>query len=139
LTASVAAPAPADNGPTPLDSLDGFFRSEPGRAALARDGRAASVQVLDTRLAEDVFYIRLRDTGAAAMPGMAADYWRGLFDLNGHLVTVAATAFADRPLTAEEGFAKIAAFVARIRAETPRRDPERASEGVQGFFAQLLR
>lgn len=148
LTASVAEPAPEGEGLAALEpaAMERFFRSPPGLAALARNGDPGSVKVLETRVRRGAFYLHVGTVGDTTMEGMAPDYWRGLVDLNGHLVTVTAQAFADQPWSDETGFRTVTAFVERIRAETAARAvPEPSAESGQtdpepgGLFARLLR
>ncbi len=114
--------ANAEGGPIAapvLDQMAGFLSSVSGRAALARDGRAASVQVLQTLREGGAVFIHVRDSSDNPMGGVENEYWRGLFDVNGRLVTVSVVGFADRPLSRDTGLATLRAFYARIRAETP--------------------
>ena len=120
LTASVARAT--SQGPSlgaSLGTLEAFVASPAGRAALARDGRAESVEILDIRREAGALMIRLRDTSQGAMSGMEDVYWRGLSDVNGRLVAVSMLSFSDRPLPKEAGLATLWAFLTRIRAETP--------------------
>ncbi len=118
LTASVAKEADGAGLLAADGVLEGFLASDAGRAAMARDGRAASVQVLDMRRGDGAVLIRLRDTSQAELAGVEDVYWRGLTDLNGRLVTISVVSFAEQPLGADEGLATLRAFLARIRAET---------------------
>lgn len=107
-----------------IDQLERVLDAPAGRAALARDGRAGSVTVLDSRREDGALFVYLRDTGKDIAPGLAQAYWRGLFDVNGRLVTVSVVSFADNPLTADAGLATLRGFHARIRSETPPRTAE---------------
>lgn len=100
-----------------LDLLESFFTSQSGRAALARDGRAGSVRILQTRRQSGAFYIHVRDTSKNAMAGTSRDYWRGLFDVNGRIVTVSVVGFEGKPMSNAAGLATLDAFAARIRSE----------------------
>ena len=96
-----------------------FFTSEPGRAALARDGNTGSVRILDTRSKGNAFYIHLRDTSENNNQGISQDYWRGLFDVRGRIVTVSVVGFERKPMSSAVGLATLDAFAKRIRAENP--------------------
>ncbi|WP_225026317.1 cation transport ATPase [Xinfangfangia pollutisoli] len=65
-------------------ALSAWFTSGPGRAALARDGRAGSVRVLKTGLSGGVFVMRVADR-------QAGDYWRAILGLKGRLVSISVT------------------------------------------------
>ncbi|MGB5557018.1 MAG: hypothetical protein WBN04_03295 [Paracoccaceae bacterium] len=115
LTASVSPASRAAAAST--NQLAAFFRSPPGRAALARNGRAGSVSILKVQSRDNALYIHARDSSANVAGNLAPDYWRGVFDLGGRLVTVSVIGFANRPLTDAASIATLDAFAARIRAE----------------------
>jgi len=118
LTASVARDSGAE-GKIGLDALESYIGSARGKAALARDGQESSVQILETVRADDALFVHLKDTSVNPTPGLDDTYWRGLFDLNGRLITVSVVSFSTRPLSSERGFATLSAFSSRIRRETP--------------------
>lgn len=118
LTASISGASGATIGDS-LDRLEAFFRSDSGRAALARDGTTDSVRILRAHQQDDAFYIHARDTSAGGVNGISQDYWRGLFDINGRIVTVSVVGFKARPMSDENGLSTLDAFAARIRAENP--------------------
>ena len=102
-----------------LVALESYVVSANGKAALARDGQASSVAILNTIHANEALFIHLRDKSANPTPGLEETYWRGLFDLNGRLITVSVVSFSVQPLSAEQGFDTLSAFLSRIRQETP--------------------
>lgn len=117
LTATVSAEAAA--APEPGD-LERFLRSPQGRAAISRAGRAETVEILSARREQGVLLLHIRDESAGA-EGPATDpaYWRAVFGLSGRLVTATVLAFADRPLSRDQGFRLLDAFVDRLRAANP--------------------
>lgn len=119
LTASVVQ-APPGGMADALDELEAFFETEEGRAALARDGQASSVEVLGRERRGDALYLRVRDASAESMPGTAETYWRGLFGLNGQLVTLAVISFSAQPLSRPAGLATLEAFEDRLRDASAR-------------------
>ena len=128
LTASVdkASGAPADAAT--FDQLERFVSSEAGRAAMARDGQAQSVLILETRREDGALYVYLRDTSAHTIPGVADIYWRGFFDLNGRLITVSSVSFSTAPQSSDSSLSTLRAFLARIRAESPNLTAEAAPD-----------
>lgn len=115
LTASVPAPAMPPIAEA-VEEYDSFFRSETGRGGLARSGRAGDVEVLDSFFRNEVLYLRLRDSGPADPPDLAAETWRGYLNLEGYLVAVSATALADaRPDDPRAAMALVRAFAQRLR------------------------
>ena len=119
LTASVSGENDAQISGA-FDQLESFFRSSNGRAALARDGKAGSVRILETRKKNDAFYVRARDTSKNTIAGISQDYWRGLFDVNGRIVTVSVVGFETRPMSGAAGLATLDAFTVRIQQDNAR-------------------
>lgn len=118
LTATVSPPSDEPGLAETLTQLEGFLSSNAGRAALARDGRPQSVEVLSTRREGEALFIHLRDTSADIVPGTEDVYWRGLFELRGRLVTVSVMSFADQPMGNDLALGTLRGMVARIRQET---------------------
>ncbi|MEE9388128.1 MAG: hypothetical protein V3U96_05930 [Paracoccaceae bacterium] len=118
LTASVSSETGIDLAAS-TGVLGRFFASAAGRAALARNGDAASVQVLSSQRSQGVFMIRVRDTSPNRDSGLAQDYWRAVFDVRGRIVTLSVNAFQGRPMSNAVGRATLAEFVARVRRENP--------------------
>lgn len=116
LTASVDQRT--DNVPSATEFRD-VLTSETGRATLARDGRASSVTILERDILDGALILKLRDTSANPTPGLEAAYWRGLFALNGRLITVTVNGFDVRPMGTDTGRAKLIGFIRRIQAESP--------------------
>ena len=119
LTASVDQRGFGTATPETLDKLAKFVTTTDGRAVLARDGRAESVNVLGVLRDNSAVLIHLQDESGFQIPGIEATYWRGLFELNGRLITASVLGFKDHPLPAREGLTTLQAFLARIRKETP--------------------
>lgn len=126
-----AAPDPSDvpgvitvsvdntaSGTAPADVLDAYFATERGRAALARDGRAESVRILETRQSGDALFLHAIDRSGVPF-NAAEDYWRAIFDLGGRFVTVSLVGLADDPIDRATGLRTLQAQVNRIRAANP--------------------
>ena len=119
LTASVTRDSgAAPSGAAALQQLERYLASPEGRAMLARDGQASSVDILETRLENGAIFIHLRDRSANATDGLADTYWRALFLLNGRLITLSVFGAARQPLSDETGLATARGFLARIRRES---------------------
>ncbi|MDA8584782.1 hypothetical protein N9L47_00775 [Rhodobacteraceae bacterium] len=101
------------DAPTPLE-LESFFVSDTGRAALARDGQAGSVDILETRAGEDRFIMQTEDR--SALPGASPMTWRGLFDLDGRFVSVSLYGLSDQLIEPEDGLATVEAQVDQLIA-----------------------
>ena len=106
------------NGTAPAEVLDAFFATERGRAALARDGRADSVRILESRQSDDALFLHAIDR--SGFPASAAeDYWRAIFDLGGRFVTVSLVGLSDDPIAREDGLRTLQQQVNRLRAANP--------------------
>ncbi len=131
LTASVSA----QNGASvsgAMDQLAGYFKTSAGRAALARDGNAESVEVLDSRQTNGVFLLKARDDSPNPATGLAPEYWRALFDLNGRLLTLSILEFEDKPMSDDAAVATLLAFVERMRRENSVRRAVAGRSGRNG-------
>ena len=60
-----------------------------------------------------------RDSSANPIESLSSDYWRGLFDVHGRIVTVTVVGFKGRPLSEKVGMDTLNAFAARILNENP--------------------
>lgn len=110
---TVSVEQPGIPAPEPAH-LETYFASDAGRAALAQDGEAGSIEIVETRMEEDRLVLQLTDK--SALPGTAPTSWRGLFGLGGRFVSVALYGLADTPLEGEDGFAALEAQIARLIA-----------------------
>lgn len=138
LTASVSSASDTEIARS-LDRLESFFESDAGRAALARDGRAQSVQVLETRKTENAFHIHARDSSANTIAGITEDYWRGLLDVRGRIVTVSVVGFAGKPMSPSNGLSTLDAFATRILQENPQQVASAGPDAAKGgFWGRLL-
>lgn len=101
-----------------------FFESEAGRASLSAEGRAETVEVLETRAEGGLMFVRARDTSRGRPAGVADDYWRAIFDLNGRLVTATVIGLETRPLASDDGLRTLAELTSRLVRENPPGLPE---------------
>lgn len=96
-----------------LDRLAGFFSSEAGHAALARSSDAR-VELLD--LGREPGLVLVHASDGAGDEQLAGDYWRGVFETGGKLVTVTVSGFAATPLDDATGQGLVRDFVTAIRS-----------------------
>lgn len=101
-------------GVPPAEALEQFFASDIGRAALARDGRAASVTILESKRQGDLLLLHTEDRSAAS--SQAEDYWRALFGVNGRFVTVSLVGLSDDPIPRDQGLATLTEQVRRLKS-----------------------
>lgn len=119
LTAAVSAGSHGGSVRGSQRQLATFFRSDAGRKVLSRARDPATVKVLGISRYDGVMVVHIRDV--APFPGQAVrpDYWRALFDLNGHIVTLNVFGVPEVPFSSGAGLAALKAFVARVRAASP--------------------
>ena len=109
-----------DAEPPSLDALESFFGTEAGRAALARNGQANSIDILDMRESDGILVLHAADESVA--PGIAPDVWRALFDLQGRFVSISLFGVAAQPISPDLGRATLANQVDRLRAANANTD-----------------
>lgn len=90
-------------------AISDWFTSPAGRAALARDGRASSVRVGKTVVADGAFLLLVTDRKAGT-------YWRAVLGLKGRLVTVSVAAPVGQTLDESLGRQVLDRTVAGLRA-----------------------
>lgn len=114
-----ASASPEEDGDTPilqqLPQLERFFAAPAGLAALSRDGRPESVRLVDTSVHRNAFVIHSRHTGTSDIPGLGADQWRALFNLNGQMVSASVSSLAQSPVSSDAGLANLLDFISQIR------------------------
>jgi predicted small secreted protein len=93
-----------------------FLTSAPGRAALSRSGKAATVQILAITSRDGVMFIPAADSAPAPGQRVEADYWRALLALKGQIVTLSVLGLKAQPLPAEAKLALLQSFVTKLQA-----------------------
>ena len=103
------------SGATPsVDDVAAFIATDEGRAVLARDGRAESVDLLEVATADDALFLHALDTSGGPL-NTGKDYWRVLFDIDGRFVTVSLTAFAPDEISRAQSIATLNAQIDRLK------------------------
>ena len=93
-----------------------FLSSAPGRAALSRSGKAATVQILAITSRDGVMFIHAADSAPAPGQRVEADYWRALMALKGQIVTLSVLGLKSQPLAADAKLALLQSFAAKLQA-----------------------
>lgn len=101
---------------TSTNALSRFFESDAGRAALSRDGKAKTVEVIETLGRGSVFYIHARDSSTGTLAGAGDEYWRALFNVKGRIVSASVVGLEEFPISTSEGFETLGTFTDRIRS-----------------------
>lgn len=95
------------------ESLENFFTTEAGRAALSRDGDAANVEIIETVLEDDLLYLHSSDT--STVPGANSETWRAMFALGGRFIAVSLYGQEGETISATDGIATLSAQVNELR------------------------
>lgn len=94
-------------------NLNAYFRTEEGRAALSATGEADTINIKNGFTESGALFLRVEDTGPAAVEGAQTTYWRGYFDAGTSVVAMSVIGFADSPVTSAEGLDVLRGFVGR--------------------------
>ncbi len=110
---------PAGGGPAALrpETVEGFFRSEAGRAVLARSGQAGDVELLAVRRVDDLLLLKIRDASAGG-GGLqkGASYWRAITALGGRIAAFSVLPLEGARLSDTDQVGLLKAFVGASRA-----------------------
>ena len=87
LSATVGPQSPGPVGES-FAPIEDFFRSEAGRAALARSGEANDVKILKTQVSDGLLLIKLRDGSVAEGAPVEPVYWRAITGLGGRITAL---------------------------------------------------
>lgn len=120
LTASVA-PGNGAADVAALERLATFFASDAGRTALSRSQDADTVTLDQISHGDGALFLQVTDTSPNGLGAVDDTYWRGLFQVNAHMVTVTATGFAGRPNSDQAGLRAVKSLSERILAANPAR------------------
>lgn len=112
VSASIGPPGSSAVIRSGAKALSDYFMSPAGRAALARDGRAGSVVIRKTAVADGVLVLRVADRNLG-------EYWRAVMGVKGRLVTLSVTAPPGRPLDEAAGRKILDQQVAAMRRANP--------------------
>jgi len=94
--------------------LEGFFKSETGRKSLSDSDTAESVEILDLKSGNGVFYIHSRDSSDPLLPDTINEKWRGFFPVSDRMVSISLINFTDNPIPQSVVFQQLEEFSARI-------------------------
>ncbi len=104
----------AANGTPPAEMLEAFLITDQGRSALARDGQATSVDILETRADDNTLILHAVDRSGWPV-NAAEDYWRAVFDIEGRFVTVSLVGLSREPIGRADSIAALEAQIDRLR------------------------
>jgi hypothetical protein len=127
-----ATVGPVADGPieTAFDRYESFFRTEAGRAALARSGLAKDVEILDVRKERGLMLMKIADFSVVPAAPVDVVYWRAITGLEGHVSALSVLPLAGSRLDDEAQLTLLQAFDETIRAANwapPETDPTSAS------------
>lgn len=114
LTALVSDPLLVEATPSP-SVLSRYFRSDSGRASMARDGQAGSVAILQSETRGDIFYLKFRDSSEGADPQLAQETWRAFVPVRDRLTVLSVMTLAEQPVSSDAALGVLRSFVSRVQ------------------------
>ncbi len=146
LTAAVSEPSEDGGISASLETLPPFFRSADGARVLSRSGDPETVEVLQSFVAGEVFYLRASDTSPGVVPGVQDVYWRAYFDVGPRIATLSVLALDGEPTSEAAQLSILEAFVSQTQAanlgETgttgAAEEPDTPGLFNSGFFQRIL-
>lgn len=115
LTALISTEGDLPQAPT-ASQLERFFRSEAGRAALAHDGQADKVTLLQINQKGDVLILKVRDRSATRPEDLKDVSWRAVFSMKDRLVALSVHSHDALPMSDAEMRRTLDRFLAAMRA-----------------------
>ena len=145
LTAALSEPSEEGGITVSMDTLAEFFRSTDGAQVLSRTGDPETVEVLQSFVAGDVFFLRAADS-SPGMPGVQDVYWRAYFDIGPRIATLSVLALDGERTDEAAQLSILESFVVETRAaNTVATDadasvPDAPRQGLfnSGFFQRIL-
>ncbi|MBT8415125.1 MAG: hypothetical protein KJO30_12420 [Boseongicola sp.] len=105
--------------PASLSDVAAFLATDQGRALLARDGRPASVNLLEIAAEDDALFLHALDTSGGPL-NTGADYWRAVFDIDGRFVSVSLMPNTPEQVSRAQSIATLDAQIDRLKAANAR-------------------
>lgn len=96
-------------------ALRELLNGDAGRSLLSQTGNAAAIRVEATDIERDAVTVRFRDSDPAPIAGLQSTEWRGFFDLDGRLATIAVRGLQSAPLGTDDGEILLARTIAAVR------------------------
>lgn len=119
LTVSVQGPSDQNVVTGAENAFIAFLDTNAGKSVIARSGNASDVVLSDVQRDGRAVYAWVDDTSAGIPAGVRSAAWRGFFDLNGRLVSLAAYQLTSEPYDKEAGLKLLQSFEMKLRAENP--------------------
>ncbi|MFD2175545.1 hypothetical protein [Rhodobacter lacus] len=99
-----------------LARYERFFRSDAGRAAMARSGLAEDLEILEAQKNEQALLLKIADHSAPQSAPVDAVYWRSITGLSGHVTALSVMPLAGTQIDDATQLALLQAFEESIRA-----------------------
>lgn len=138
LTAAISEPGEEGGIASSLAGLPEYFASEDGRQVLSRSGESESVEVLQSFVEGDVFFLNARDGSEGAVPGVRDDYWRAYFDLGPRIATLSVLALDGSGLTEEQSLDLLRRFAATTKSSNATLTGAEEEPAQGGFLSGLF-
>jgi hypothetical protein len=98
-----------------LDRLEEFLGSKRGLALVGRGGTAKNLKILETHREDDALILLVEDDGEQVIPGSAPRFWRAFLEVNGRMVSLSVSSFAEGTGDERVLYAVMRRFIAGLR------------------------
>lgn len=110
MLSATIGPVSADPVETAFASYESFFRSEAGRAALARSGKARDVKILMVKQDRHRLLLKISDRSARLFSPVEQVYWREITGVGGHVSALSVLPLSGSALADEAQLELLQAF-----------------------------
>lgn len=97
------------------DELEQLLSTETGKRLLSQDGDPAAIKILNTGQSGGAVIASFLDALPPPAPGLQKTEWRGFFEVDGRLATVAVRGIAADPITDVDGRALLDQTIAAVQ------------------------
>ncbi|MBZ4023663.1 hypothetical protein CKO11_14515 [Rhodobacter sp. TJ_12] len=88
LLSAAVGPMPKVPTQVALEGYERFFRSEAGRAGMARSGRAEDLKILRVQQSEKLLFLKIADRSVDTSGPVDGTYWRAITGISGHVAAL---------------------------------------------------
>ncbi len=117
--------------------LKQFITSSAGQASLAQSGSADHIKILETQMVDGVVLVHMRDTSPNRANVLVDKYWRGMFVVDDHLVSLTVTALHTHPFADRTGKRLLREFISQIQHANPVK-AENEQSGILAAFGDIF-
>lgn len=99
-----------------INAIAAFFKTDIGRATLARSGRSEDVDLIEAQPGQGRLLLKIRDRSAPTSVAKAQVFWRMITVIEGRIASLSVMPLAENQVPDARQRELLAEFIARIRA-----------------------